>query len=331
MTTTLLPGFREWSASRDSEGHRTYKIKNRIISDSPGVDGPATVLRTPGLYVVGATWGVGTAEQDVWAWCRADANIIALDNPKTTQWDVEQTFSSKPPDRKKSRCQDVPIEDPILEPPKISGTFVTYTEEATYDRFGSSIQTSSHEIIRGPQVEFDKNRPQVKIQKNYQSLMLGTVAPIIDSVNQYPMWGLSPRMIKLSTASWERIYEGSCSPYYSWTFNFDIRYDTFDRDLLDEGNKVLNGDWDSTTGRWILKKIDGKLPDHTNPNHFIRFKDRNGENCRVVLNGAGLPADVNTGTGSGTGSTADGGPGNIHVEKYGQCDFLALLNLPTSF
>lgn len=330
MATKVLTGATLTPGGRDAEGHRTYKVKFKVISDTPNTDGPATVLRTPGLFIVGAVWAFGGAEVDLWAWCRADATITPVDPPVVTQWEVEQTFSSKPPDRKKSRCQDLPITDPILEPPKVSGSFVTYTEEATYDRFGNAILTSSHEIIRGPQVEFDKNRPQVKIEKNYASLNLNLIAPLIDTVNQYPMWGLSPRMIKLSTASWERVYEGSCSPYYKWTFNFDVRYDTFDRDLLDEGNKVLNGDWDTNSGRWILQKIGGRLPNPSNPSHFCRFKDRNGENCRVVLNGAGLPADVNTGTGSGTGSTADGGPGNVHVEKYSESDF-SFLNLPVSF
>lgn len=329
--TTKYTGIRHWSdAGRDSEGHRTYKVKSRIIADP--TDGPANILRTSGLFIVGAVWVV-QSDIDIWAWCRADATISAVDDPVTSQWDVEQTFSSKPPDRKKSRCQDLPIEDPILEPPKVSGSFVTYTEEATYDRFNNPIQTSSHEQIRGPQVEFDKNRPQVKIEKNYPTLGLGIVAPIIDTVNQYTMWGLSPRTIKLSTASWERIYEGSCSPYYKWTYNFDIRYDTFDRNILDEGNKVLQGDWGKGdhNGEWILQKINGQLPDPSNPNHFKRFKDRNGENCRVVLNGGGLPADINIGSRSGSGSSGAGGPGNIHVEKYDESDFIGLLNIPTYF
>lgn len=330
MTTRILTGAVVSGVTRDSEGHRTYKVETRVISSTPNVDGPATVLRTPGLFIVGAVWAFGGAETDIWAWCRADATVTPVDPPVITQWKVEQTFSSKPPDRKKSRCQDLPITDPILEPPKVTGTFVNYTEEVSYDRFGNAIATSSHEIIRGPQVEFDKNRPQIKIEKNYVSLNLNLIAPLIDTVNQNPMWGLSARCIKLSSASWERVYEGSCSPYYKWTFNFDIRYEGFDRDLLDEGNKVLNGHWDGNTGRWVLNRIDGKLPDPSNPNHFIRFKDRNGENCRVVLNGHGLPADVNTGTGSGSGSTADGGPGNIHVEYYPDGD-VSFLALPTSF
>jgi hypothetical protein len=145
------------------------------------------------------------------------------------------------------------------------------------------------------------------------------------------MWGLPVRTIKLSTASWERVYQGSCSPYYKWTYNFDIRYDTFDRDIVDKGSKVLNGFWDQRTGKYKLRKIGGKFPDPSNPNHFIRFKDRNGENCPVILNGAGLPAEVDIGTGSGTGSSPSGGPGNIHVEYYDESDFIAVLNIPTSF
>lgn len=321
------PGQRTWSGTRDSEGHRTYKVVIRI-KGTPA-DGPANALRCPGLFVVGATWAVDD-DLDVWAWCRADASMEpVLKDEVNVFFDVEQTFSTKPPDNKKSRCQDLPIENPLLEPAKISGSVVNYTEEATIDRFGQPILYSSFEVIRGPLVEFDKNRETVKIEQNYPILALDVVAPMIDTVNQYTLWGLPPRTIKLSTASWERKFEGSCSPYYTWVYNFDIRYDTFDRDIADESAKVLSGHWDGTTGRWILNKIGGHLPDPDNPNHYIRFKDRNGENCRILLNGAGLPADVNIGTGSGTGSSGAGGPGNIHVEYYDESDF-TILGIPTS-
>jgi hypothetical protein len=42
---------------------------------------------------------------------------------------------------------------------------------------------------------------------------------------------------------------------------------------------------------WVLDTIGGALPDPANPQHFDRYKDRNGENTKVILNGAGIPAD----------------------------------------
>jgi hypothetical protein len=60
--------------------------------------------------------------------------------------------------------------------------------------------------------------------------------------------------------------------------------------LLDEGNKVLNGQFNPTTGDYEVLNINGQPPNPRNPTHFGRFKDRNGENTRVILDGGGLPA-----------------------------------------
>jgi hypothetical protein len=60
--------------------------------------------------------------------------------------------------------------------------------------------------------------------------------------------------------------------------------------VLDEGTKALNGKWNYSTGVWDLLPVrPGVNPDPQNPSHFIRFKDRNGENAKVILDGEGRP------------------------------------------
>lgn len=292
MTTAIIPGQRTYSLARDEEGHRDYTIVH-LVQGEIG-DGPYQVLNTPGLPVPGNYWIVDS-DIDLWAWCRADARVSIHEEKEgdpVTIWRVEQRFSTKPPSRDKQRCQDQQIENPLLEPAKISGSGVKYSEEATHDRFNKPIASSSHEQLRGQQVEFDKNRPSVRIEMNVPLLNLALLASLVDCVNSSTMWGLPRRCIKLSNYTWERKFHGLCSVYYTWVLDFDINYSTFDRDLLDEGTKVLNGHWDEDTGAWVLDAIDtdGTQPDAANPQHFIRFKDRNDENARVVLNGAGLPA-----------------------------------------
>jgi hypothetical protein len=291
----VLIGPLEWSMTRDDEGHREYKLVNLVRCTSK-YDGPATAMTCPGLPIPGSLWIVDN-DIDVWAWCRWNSTVT----PRLTKepnyfFEVEQTFSTKPLDLKYQRCNDTPIEDPLLEPNKISGTFTKKQEEAFKDRWGNPITNSAHEQIRGPQIEFDRNYPTVRIEQNVAQLGIELFGPMVDTVNVAPLWGLPRRCIKLSNVSWERKFYGQCFKYYTRTLEFDVNTETFDKDLLDEGTKVLNGKW-GATGEWQLLDINrpNNIPEPPNPRdptHFIRATDRLGNNTRIILNGFGMPANV---------------------------------------
>lgn len=307
-----------WSGSRDMNGNRIFNATHQVITDSSD-DGPSVVLNAPGLPAIGSWWDFGN-DNDPWAFCTPEAKASfrnQIEGERGYIWLVEQKFSTE---IKTRRCQDEQIEDPLLEPQGVSGSFVKYTEEAMFDRFGDAIVNSAWELIRGPIVEFDKNRPTVRISQNMPSLGLSTFAGMIDCVNSAPLWGLPARCVKLSNVSWSRKIFGTCSYYYTREFEFDINYNTFDRVAMDEGNKVLNGEWNAATGAWTLLNINGAPPNKDNPTHFIRFKDKNGENTRVILNGQGEPYIA-----AGTSTI-----GSIAIEKYDEVDFL-ILGIPTSF
>lgn len=322
--TLLLRGHRTWRMSRDEEGYRTYRIKHLVAVDP--LEGPARVLgSTPGLPLPGALWLVDE-DVDLWAWCRPDATVEPLvENEPNEIFEVEQVFSNKPP--KRDYCYENPVEDPLLQPMKVSGTFVKKKIEATADHEGNPIQNSAFEQFRGPQVEFDESLPTVRIEQNVPLLQLGLVAQMMDTVNVVPMWGLPVRCVKLSNFTWERKYYQACYKYYTRTFDFEVNYRTFDRDLLDEGTKALHGV--NRRGEWVVKPIneDGDLPNSLNPNHFVRYKDAHGENARVILDGAGRPIDPTPGSGSGQGGNE---AGYIHVEYYGESNFF-LLGIPVTF
>lgn len=296
MAGTYL-GRLKWSLNRDSDGHREYSVTHRVRTSSAG-DGPAIVMSTAGLPAVGSTWTQGN-DNDPWAFCLPTMTVTPRVTAEPNQiWSVEQKFTTKP----QNRCQDTTIEDPLDEPDRISGSFTKYTREAGKDKDGEFIRSSSHEQIRGSSVERDDSRPNVKIEKNLATLPLSIFAPMIDRVNDASLWGLSSRCVKLTNVSWARQVYGTCSFYYTVSYEFDIQYDNFDRDIMDEGEKVLSK---------------GGNPD--DPRDFEVYKDRNGENSRVILNGAGEPWD-------GTGTD---GPGNILVQLYHEANFL-LLGLPAS-
>lgn len=262
-----------------------YELVSIVLSDS--TDGPATVLDTPGLPVPGSVWRLDD-DSDIEAYCKQNARIDPdKEAEPNTKWKVTQKFSNK---GDKDRCKEQQITNPLLEPQKVSGSFSKQTVESSVDRFGNFLRNSAQEQLRGAQVEFDESRPSVKIEQNVPVLSLALITQAKDCVNAFPMWGLPARCVKLSGISWDRKFYGQCSVYYVRTFDFEINFDTWDRDLLDEGTKVLNGEWSTVNANWNVKQLPGNItPDRFNPQHFIRFKDRHGENTKVVLDGFGLP------------------------------------------
>lgn len=291
-----VQGRVNWTGGRDKEGHRQYEITWLVYSTT--TEGPEQVGGATGLAAVGSQWNYGV-DLDAWALCYPTLKIKPVVKREPGRWwEVQQTFSTKP----LNRCQDTEIENPINEPPSISGGFVKYTREVTKDRNDEPIESSSHEMFRGAAVTFDDNRPTVSISMNVLAFPLATFAGMVDTLNDATLWGLDARTIKLSNVSWERLLYGTCTFYYRLTYEFDIRVEGegFDRVLIDEGTKVL--------------KPGGNADD---PRDFQVYKDGNGENTRVLLDGAG----------SALANAAS--PHEIALEYYSESNFL-LLGIPTS-
>lgn len=330
-------GVRTYSAKRDKDGYTDYKVVFRVNVDKD--DGPGVAMNCPGLPIPGSAWDF-EGDSDEWAYCTWEMTASPVQKPDDIikQFDVEVMFTTRPMSK---YCREVRFEDPLLEPPRISGSFIKYTEEASYDRFGQPIVNSANERMRGPQTEFDKSRNAISVEQNVLDLELDLLSQMNDTVNEAPMWGLPARCIKLTVGPWEKKYIGACCAYYTRKFDFETNVvvdpetgevsSGFDRDLLDEGTKCLRGDWDrdpASLTYGAFKLADGV--DGTKSSDFMRFKDWNGELGKVILDGFGKPIHEAIGTGSGTGDAVPTSPGNVHVEKYDESDFF-LLGIPTEF
>ena len=318
----ILNPRRSWSMDRDEEGHRTYKITHQVTAAI--ADGPQRVMCTPGLPMIGSVWMFGN-DVDLWAMCHPQLRITPrLTKEPNRLWDVEQTFSTKP----LSRCQDTEIEDPLLEPQKVSGNFVRYMSKVEKDYNGDWIKNSSHEKLRDIDEEFDDNRPTVRIEQNVSLLELDVFSEMVNTVNDNTLWGLEKRKIKLSNVSWERKLFGICNYYYIRTFEFDVDFNTFDREILDMGRKVLNGHWNKA-GEWVLDPLadygGAENPDPTKPSHFIQATDKEGNLTELTLDGHGKPWD-----GVVVDNPDDPMPGKTDIEYYPESNFL-LLGIPTEF
>ncbi len=294
MPTVL--GRVDWDLSIGAEGHRDYMVKWLVRGDDVH-DGPLTIYYTPDLPSVGSTWLFGN-DDDPWAYCNPNWQIrpVTLREPGLF-WEVTQPFSTRPI----RRCQDSSIDDPLLEPYRISGSFSKFVQEKSVDRNGNVIKSSSHELFTGQGVEFDDNRPNLKIGFNVAELPLAAYAQMVDTVNDSLLWGLGPRKIKLSNVTFTRNYYGGCYAYYSIDYEFDINFLTFDRRLVDYGTRIL-----------------APGGDPNDPRDFIVDKDLLGENKgRVLLDGNGAPL-------------ADGAnPVIIDFEYYPESNFLTL-GVPSS-
>lgn len=317
MTASVIGGPVTQELDRDDDGNRTYMVTHRVKTTDVD-DGPSVVMTASGLPSPGSFWQFGN-DYDAWAFCTGFARVrkhqSVTEGSPTYHWTVQQKFATLNP----QRCNTTTIDNPLLEPMKVSGSFVKYTKEVTQDKDGNPLENSAHEMLRGSIVEFDHNRPTVRIEQNVASLGLNVFAGMIDTVNDAPLWGLSARMAKLSNVSWERLYYGTCNVYYKRIFEFDVDFTTFDRVALDEGTMAL-GRLDKTTGLWdsTTDFAPGVPLDADNPIHFSRVKDIQGENKKVILNGAGVPvSDIAS-------------IGTIDIQYYGESNFLSL-GIPTSF
>lgn len=300
---TTLHGERTWSGERDAEGYRTYLLVSYVRSDT-GEDGPANVLQTPGLALPGAMWAFFD-DVDPWVWCRPTARITPHENTregnKVIVWRVEQEFSNKPLDGQDNKCQDQSIDDPSLEPPKISLNYQQFQEIAKADRFGKPVTTSSHEKIDNPTNEWDASRTSVVMEQNVLLLQPGLLEAVKDTVNDAPLWGFPARWIKCRVEAAEEHYYGLCYKYYTRRFCFEIREGGWDRDLLDEGTKVLHGHWGVGSGSGCA--IDIGIAQGSGCTVTVVSVDGSGriEELQLASGGTGYPAnsDVNLEIGTG--------------------------------
>ena len=144
MTATLLGSLKS-NMTIDKDSHRTYDI-TWLVESTDVDDGPAVIAFVAGLPLTGTAWTFGN-DNDPWATCWPNMKIreVLQDRGEWTgQWTIEQVFTTKP----LSRCQTIRIENPIAEPARLSGTFTRYTKEATHDRNGYMLISSSNEFHR---------------------------------------------------------------------------------------------------------------------------------------------------------------------------------------
>lgn len=264
---SILIGPVDWNLSMDSDGHRTYEITWLVEAenvDQNNIDDPSEMMRVPGLPTIGSSWSSLSwiTGYDDWAFCVPDLEVSPYDvqqGEAPLYYHVKQKFSTRP----LRRCQDRQIENPLNEPPDISGSWVAKRVAPRVDRDGLPYCYLG-ELIMGPDTEIDDNDWEVKIEFNSAFLPLSLINSLRHSVNSAPLWGLPAGCVKFSSYSFSRRLYGRCGYYYRHSMGFQIR---------------------SSWTQYIQAKTRMKLisgGDATDPDDYVLATDLVGNNIGVV-------------------------------------------------
>jgi hypothetical protein len=271
MAVTHIKLYSWGPLERDDNGHRAYSVTIFVRTDSYD-DGPATIIQAPGLPAVGSTWAFKD-DVDVYAYCTPWARVyhkLEGEGEGSKVWYVDLKFTT----RSMIRCNDGTIENPLDEPPMISGGFNPYREEAIFDRHGDLLLMSSMERMTGPEVEIEKGRPVIQISFNVSELPLADFSEMLDkgAVNDSTLWGLPARCVRLAEVTWQRYLYGVCTYYYRINYVFEVKFESWNRYIVDMGTKV--------------KELDTEPISSTNP--LITFNNPlTGKPDKAFLDGSG--------------------------------------------
>lgn len=364
MATKLKEGPQVVSLQQDEYGYRTIKAKYLVSTDDRNDSVYNALFNTPGMPLPGSIWQWrNDVDPDVF--CTQEVDVALKVQDDYVWYEVTRTFSNKPV----NRCPVDLVGNPLLEPAKVSLRTAKFTEEAAYDRFNLPILSSSGELMRGPAVEFDDNRFSVRIEQNVAPINLPLLYSFKDTVNDRSIWGFPYRSVKVSSITGDKHFYGPqittgtgtgtlsrCQIYFARTIELDvfIRRDPtdplnpnksvsgHDRDIPDEGRKVLRGRWETRKGnanygRWVLADMGLTFPlpadFHPTEDQLVEYSDFKGNTVRAQLNGQALPANVEVANPIPPFGfqIIDAGPqARIHVEKYPEADLIGRLGLPSS-
>ena len=251
----IIVGVRSATSSRDMEGHRTYTTDFTVETED--YDGPGVAMFAAGLPSPGDPYGgYGCNDYDPWAFCTPELQCKVhpdyKDGDFANHWIVTTTHTTKP----MKRCNSTNIEDPLMEPPKLSGGFNKVTRERLVDRFGQPLLYTTFERIKGPTVERRDGLPTLTVSVNVLTLPLAGYLAAVECVNDAPFWGFAKRWVRLTDITWTRALYGTCFFYFTVNYTFEFKPGGYDPPILNMSN-------------WVLK-LDG---DKDKPEDYVQIED----------------------------------------------------------
>lgn len=240
MAATVI-GLRDSGASRDVDGYREYWADWLVECDGE-TDGPQAALFASGLPGAGSAYVLPEPceDYDPWAFCTPERECkkhpnYSEDDGAPDYYIVSSHYTTKP----MKRCNSTEIEDPLNEPPRISGGFDKILKQRLTDRNGVPLLYLSYERIKGPVVERRTGLPTVTVEVNLPTLPIGAMVPTVECLNDATFWGYAARWVRLADIVWSRKLYGVCFFYYTATYTFEFKQGGYDIPILNEGMKQL--------------------------------------------------------------------------------------------
>lgn len=264
MAFQTIGGAVDVRGGQDDEGHRTYDV-TYLVGTTSSLDGPAAAMQAVGLPLVGTTYAFSASEVDIWAWRRPGAAVEKLPGQREGEfpfhYHVTLTFSTKPRSPSQERPDhNQPVTDPLLEPQRVSGGFVSYNKLAHEDRFGKWIMNPAYEPILGPENEWAECYDKVTIEQNVPDLQYPLCSQLKNRVHNGILWGFPTRSIRFTEFDWSKRYGKGSSYYYTRRFTFEIRTRYLEKDdyefrrcrKFSAADTTLIGEWnDSDVGKTV--------------------------------------------------------------------------------
>lgn len=210
---------------------RTFTTVYQVQTDDKN-DGPITARDAAGVPAWLSTFTYGN-DADVGAVLYDKRAKLMNAEESYKFWDVTCRYGTGSI-ADTGRESDQFVDNPIDLATRWSGTYIQMQRPYDQDNSDNAIKNSAGDPFVDPPAVGDDSRMGITVLKNFSALNLSLWSTYPDAVNNAVWWGLGVRTIKVQRIAWtEEFYEGV--PYYPVTFEFHIKFDTWDFELLNAG------------------------------------------------------------------------------------------------
>lgn len=262
--------------SIDEKLHRTYTSKYKVIDNYKS--SPYEIAQAAGIPTYG-TYYQWFNDFDLWAFAKS----IKISEPERmenkdgrseglAQYIATVVHSTVPAEGSTDPSNQQPRENPLDDPPVISGSFSPFFKQVYRDNAGSQIENSAkHPYV--PPVEIEDHHLTLNISFNTATIDLSQWADFRGAVNSGAIWGLEERQVKLKRWGWKIQYAGNQFSFIKHDFEFLI---SFEETPSSAGDICKGKSYANKKGFYTVRPNSGMIyyeGGNIDEDHEMEFKD----------------------------------------------------------